>query len=114
VLPQAMRVIIPPTGNETISMLKTTSLVSVIAVGDLLYAVQAIYAVNFKTIPLLITASIWYLVCTSVLYVGQYYLERYYGRGAAREQSATLLQQLRGVLGLLGSAEGRPSGGEHR
>jgi polar amino acid transport system permease protein len=114
VLPQAMRVIIPPTGNETISMLKTTSLVSVIAVGELLYAVQAIYAVNFKTIPLLITASIWYLVCTSVLYVGQYYLERRYGRGAAREQAATLLQQLRGVLRHLGSAEGRPSGGEHR
>ena len=86
VLPQAMRVIIPPTGNETISMLKTTSLVSVIAVADLLYASQAIYAVNFKTIPLLITASIWYLACTSVLYVGQYYLERHYGRGAAREQ----------------------------
>jgi polar amino acid transport system permease protein len=57
VLPQAMRVIIPPTGNETISMLKTTSLVSVIAVPDLLYAVQAIYAGNFKTIPLLIAAS---------------------------------------------------------
>ncbi len=81
VLPQAMRVIIPPTGNETISMLKTTSLVSVIAVGDLLYAVQNIYSTNFKTIPLLIVASIWYLICTSVLYVGQYYLERYYGRG---------------------------------
>jgi polar amino acid transport system permease protein len=99
VLPQAMRVIIPPTGNETISMLKTTSLVSVIAVGDLLYAAQAIYAVNFKTIPLLITASIWYLACTSVLYVGQYYLERHYGRGAARERAPTPLQRLR--LGLL-------------
>ena len=96
VLPQAMRVIIPPTGNETISMLKTTSLVSVIAVPELLYSVQAIYAVNFKTIPLLITASIWYLVCTSVLYVGQFYLERHYGRGATREQAATPLQRLRG------------------
>jgi polar amino acid transport system permease protein len=84
VLPQAMRVIIPPTGNETISMLKTTSLVSVIAVGDLLYAVQSIYSVNFRTIPLLVVASIWYLVCTSILYVGQYYLERYYARGATR------------------------------
>ena len=57
VLPQAMRVIIPPTGNETISMLKTTSLVSVIAVADLLYGAQIIYSVNFKTIPLLIVAS---------------------------------------------------------
>ena len=61
VLPQAMRVIIPPTGNETISMLKTTSLASVIAVTELLYSAQQIYAVNFKTIPLLIVASIWYL-----------------------------------------------------
>jgi len=98
VLPQAMRVIIPPTGNETISMLKTTSLVSVIAVGDLLYAAQAIYAVNFKTIPLLITASIWYLVCTSVLYVGQYYLERYYGRGSAREEALTPVQRMQRLL----------------
>ncbi len=106
VLPQAMRVIIPPTGNETISMLKTTSLVSVIAVGDLLYAAQTIYAVNFKTIPLLITASIWYLACTSVLYVGQYYLERRYGRGGAREQARTLLQRLRAGLLSFGHARG--------
>jgi polar amino acid transport system permease protein len=98
VLPQAMRVIIPPTGNETISMLKTTSLVSVIAVPELLYAAQAIYAVNFKTIPLLITVSIWYLVCTSVLYIGQYYLERYYGRGAAREAPLTPVQRMRRLL----------------
>ncbi len=60
VLPQAMRVIIPPTGNETISMLKTTSLASVITVTELLYAAQLIYSVNFKPIPLLITVSIWY------------------------------------------------------
>jgi polar amino acid transport system permease protein len=99
VLPQAMRVIIPPTGNETISMLKTTSLVSVIAVPDLLYGAQEIYSVNFKTIPLLIVASIWYLVCTSVLYVGQFYLERYYGRGSEREQEPTPLQRIRqGVI----------------
>ncbi len=81
VLPQAMRVIIPPTGNETISMLKTSSLASVITVTELLYSAELIYAVNYKEIPLLITVSIWYLVCTSVLYVGQGYLERYYGRG---------------------------------
>ncbi len=94
VLPQAMRVIIPPTGNETISMLKTTSLASVIAVGDLLFAVQGIYATNFKVIPLLIVASIWYLVCTSVLYVGQFYLERYFGRGSTREVARTPAQRL--------------------
>jgi polar amino acid transport system permease protein len=88
VLPQAMRVIIPPTGNETISMLKTTSLASVITVTELLYAGQLIYSVNFKVIPLLITVSIWYLACTSVLYVGQHYLERYYGRGSSRSERA--------------------------
>jgi polar amino acid transport system permease protein len=97
VLPQAMRVIIPPTGNETISMLKTSSLASVIVVTELLYASQLIYSVNFKTIPLLIVASFWYIVCTSVLYVGQYYLERYYGRGA-RDRGTTPLQRIRAGL----------------
>jgi len=95
VLPQAMRVIIPPTGNETISMLKTTSLVSVIAVSELLYSVQLIYSVNFQTIPLLIVASIWYLIVTTVLSIGQYYLERHFGRGAARALPPTPLQRLR-------------------
>src|SRR5438874_829330 len=97
VLPQAMRVIIPPTGNETISMLKTTSLVIVIALSppELLLATQNIYSVNFKPIQLLIVASIWYAAMTSVLYVGQYYLERHYARGAARERPATPLQRIR-------------------
>jgi polar amino acid transport system permease protein len=107
VLPQAMRVIIPPTGNETISMLKTTSLVSVIAVPDLLYGAQEIYSVNFKTIPLLIVASIWYLVCTSVLYVGQFYLERYYGRGSEREQEPTPLQRIRQGIVSFGGNQAR-------
>jgi len=95
ILPQAMRVIIPPTGNETISMLKTSSLASVITVTELLYAVQLIYSVNFQTIPLLIVASIWYLIMTSVLTIGQYYVERYYARGAARSLPLTPLQRLR-------------------
>jgi polar amino acid transport system permease protein len=103
VLPQAMRVIIPPTGNETISMLKTTSLVSVIAYTELLYSAQLIYSGVSSTgalqvIPLLIVASIWYLVVTSVLTAGQYYLERYFGRGAARELPPTPLQRLRRML----------------
>jgi polar amino acid transport system permease protein len=100
VLPQAMRVIIPPTGNETISMLKTTSLVIVIALAppELLGATQNIYSVNFKPIQLLTVASIWYLVMTSVLYVGQYYLERYFARGATRELSLTPLQRVRAGL----------------
>jgi polar amino acid transport system permease protein len=95
VLPQAMRLIIPPTGNETISMLKTTSLVSVIAYTELLYSVQEIYDVNYETIPLLIVASIWYLGVTSVLSVGQYYLERRFRRGAARSLPPTPLERLR-------------------
>jgi polar amino acid transport system permease protein len=90
VLPQAMRVIIPPTGNETISMLKNTSLLYVAAFTELLYSVTQIYNVNFLTIPLLIVASIWYLVMTSVLYVGQYFIERRYGRGFTRAERATM------------------------
>ena len=87
VVPQAMRVIIPPTGNETISMLKNTSLVIVLgSVFDLLFATQQIYAANYQTIPLLIVASIWYLAMTSVLYVGQYFVERRFGRGFSRAE----------------------------
>jgi polar amino acid transport system permease protein len=85
ILPQAMRVIIPPTGNETISMLKTTSIVIVIGLNDLTGGAQSIYSsATFLQIPLLVTASIWYLVMTSVLYVGQYFLEKRYGRGTTR------------------------------
>jgi polar amino acid transport system permease protein len=87
VLPQAMRVIIPPTGNQVIGMLKLTSLVSVIALSDLLYSAQTIYGHNFETIPLLVVVSIWYLMLTSVLSVGQMFLERRFSRGVlARSQ----------------------------
>jgi polar amino acid transport system permease protein len=105
VLPQAMRVIVPPTGNETISMLKTTSLVAVIALPhpELLYAAQLIYAVNYRTIQLLIVASIWYLIVTTVLTFGQSYLERHFGRGTSRELPDTRLQQLRKTLLSFGS-----------
>jgi polar amino acid transport system permease protein len=93
VLPQAMRVILPPTGNEAISMLKNSSLVSVIALTELLYTVQEIYAVNYKPIPLLIVAAIWYLALTSVAYVGQYFIERHFGRGFSRAQQATMKER---------------------
>lgn len=95
ILPQAMRVIIPPTGNETISMLKTTSLVSSIALEELLRAGQNIYSRTFQTIPLLIVVSIWYLLMTSILTVVQYYIERHYARGANRVLPPTPLQRLR-------------------
>jgi polar amino acid transport system permease protein len=90
VLPQAMRVIIPPTGNETISMLKNSSLVSFIGYAELYYEVEQIYGATYQTIPLLIVAAIWYLILTSILYVGQYFIERRYGRGFSRAQRATL------------------------
>jgi polar amino acid transport system permease protein len=84
ILPQAMRVIIPPTGNQFIGMLKTTSLVSVIALQELLYSAQLIYTANFQTIPLLIVASLWYLVLTTILSTGQHYLERHFGKSDLR------------------------------
>jgi polar amino acid transport system permease protein len=84
VLPQAMRVILPPLGNETISMLKTTSLVLVISLPDLLTAVTRIYSRNFQEIPLLIVAVLWYLLLTAALSVGQYFLEKRFGRSDVR------------------------------
>jgi polar amino acid transport system permease protein len=86
IIPQAMRSIIPPTGNQLISMIKATSLVSVIAMADLLYSVQAVYNRTFEVIPMLMVAVIWYLVITSILNVGQGFIERYYARG---ERGAT-------------------------
>lgn len=95
VLPQAMRVIIPPTGNEVISMLKTTSLVLAVPyTGELYGRSRDISAVNFEPIPLLLVAATWYLVITSVLMVGQYYLERYYSKGASRVLTARQLRAL--------------------
>ena len=95
VLPQAMRVIIPPTGNEVISMLKTTSLVSSIGVIDLLGAAQNIYSATYQVVPMLIVASLWYLAVTTILSIGQFYLERYYAKGALRTPPPTPIQRIR-------------------
>ncbi len=125
VLPQAMRVIIPPTGNETISMLKTTSLVAFIALSDLFYTGQLIYARTYQTIPILIVVSLWYLFMTSVLSIGQYYIERYYGRGRSRAVTLTPWQRIREGLRprhvdkeeideAIDQARMRHGGGEHR
>lgn len=81
VLPQAMRVIVPPTGNETISMLKNTALVAYVPYYELLFRAQNIYTHNYHVIPILIMVSLWYLALTSVLMLGQYYLEKHYSRG---------------------------------
>ncbi|MER6117455.1 amino acid ABC transporter permease [Streptomyces sp. NPDC001743] len=81
VLPQAMRSIVPPAGNMLIGTLKGTSIVSIIAVQDLLYSVQLVYHRTYQVIPLLLVATLWYVAVTSLLGVGQHYVERYYARG---------------------------------
>lgn len=98
ILPQSMKVIVPPTGNQTINMLKTTAIVSVIAMPELLYSAEIIYARTYQVIPLLVVASLMYLIVVSILTLGQYYLERHYARGSVRELPLTPLQRARGRL----------------
>lgn len=81
VFPQAMRIVLPPAGSQVIGMLKGTSLVSVIAITDLLFSVQTIYNRNFKVVPLLIVAVLWYLLVFSLLTLLQHRLERHFSRG---------------------------------
>lgn len=78
-----MRAIVPPAGNMLIGTLKGTSIVSVIAVQDLLYSTQLVYHRTYEIIPLLLVATLWYVAVTSVLGIGQYYVERHYARGTA-------------------------------
>lgn len=95
ILPQAMRSIIPPTGNEVISMLKTTSLVTAVPYTYDLYArARDLSVETFNPVPMLLIASSWYLVFTSILMVGQHYLERYFAKGASRVMSDRQLQAL--------------------
>jgi polar amino acid transport system permease protein len=95
ILPQAMRVIIPPTGNEVISMLKTTSLVIAVPYSLELYGrAHDIGIALFQPIPLLVVAATWYLAITSILMVGQHYLERYFSRGASRRLTSKQLEAL--------------------
>jgi polar amino acid transport system permease protein len=104
VLPQAMRVIIPPMGNETISMLKTTSLVAVISGHELMSNITIAYSQNLLVFPLLIVACIWYIFFTTILTIGQHYLEAYFGKGfgdketaAAEKRAMKRLQRKAGV-----------------
>jgi len=94
VLPQAMRAIMPPAGNEIIGQLKTTAVVSVISLQDVLFSAQIIYQRTYEVIPLLLVATLWYLLMTSVLSVGQYYVERYFGRGVTRREKRSLWPSL--------------------
>jgi polar amino acid transport system permease protein len=87
VLPQAMRVIVPPTGNETIAMVKDTSLlIALPLITELFFQLQSIGSRTFKTFPAAVAATIWYLLITSILMVGQYYLERHFGRGFGQQK----------------------------
>ncbi|GGT32866.1 amino acid ABC transporter permease [Streptomyces purpureus] len=98
VLPQAMRVIVPPTGNEFINMLKTSSLVVAVQYADLLRAAQDIASTSFAVMEMFFVASIWYLILTTVFSIGQYYLERYYARGALRSLPPTPWQKIKANL----------------
>ncbi|MCX4743151.1 MULTISPECIES: amino acid ABC transporter permease [Streptomyces] len=98
VIPQAMRVIVPPTGNEVINMLKTTSLVSTVQYVDLLKAAQDIGQNAGSTVEMLFLAAAWYLILTSILSVGQYYVERYYARGSSRSLPPTPLQRFKAAV----------------
>jgi polar amino acid transport system permease protein len=110
VIPQAMRVIVPPTGNEVINMLKTTSLVSVVQYPELLRAAQDIGQTSGAPAEMLFLAAAWYLLLTSVFSIGQYYLERYYARGSSRSLPATPFQKIKAnVLSL--SSRSKPTGG---
>ncbi|MCU4178064.1 amino acid ABC transporter permease [Bosea sp. BH3] len=95
VLPQAMRVIIPPVGNEVISMVKLTSVASVIQYAEILRNAQTIYYANARVIELLIVAAGWYLLVVTVLQIGQYFLERHFskGRGERRAKRATVQEE---------------------
>lgn len=91
ILPQAMRVIVPPTGNETIGMLKTTSLVLAVPFTlDLTFATNTLANRTYLPVPLLIVAAIWYLLITSILMVGQHFIEAYYGKGVDNLAPATV------------------------
>lgn len=103
VLPQAMRVILPPVGNEIIGMLKTTSLASAIGASEMLNEAQHIYLVNNMIMELLIVTAIWYLIAVSVLSVIQYYIERHFARGSTTSAlPPTPLQRVTNFFGTPG------------
>jgi polar amino acid transport system permease protein len=95
VVPQAMRVIVPPTGNEVINMLKTTSLVAAVQFYELLRTAQDIGQTSGAAVEMLFLAAAWYLVLTTVFSIGQFYLERYYARGSSRSLPLTPFQKIK-------------------
>ncbi|MER5480444.1 amino acid ABC transporter permease [Streptomyces sp. NPDC002734] len=106
VIPQAMRVIVPPTGNEVINMLKTTSLVSVVQYAELWRITQDIGQVSGAPVEMYFLAAAWYLVMTSILSVGQYYIERHYAQGSSRQLPPTPWQSFRSTVLSVSSRKG--------
>ncbi|MEI5102581.1 amino acid ABC transporter permease [Streptomyces sp. PmtG] len=104
VLPQAMRSVLPNAANEIVSLFKGTSIVSVMAIGELFYQVQVIYGRNGRVVPLLMVATAWYIVLTTVLSVVQYYVERHFARGSDRTPPPTPLQRARAFARALTSS----------
>ena len=113
VLPQAMRIIIPPLGNEFNNMLKTTSLVSVISLYDLLGAAEAIGRPTFRTLELLVVASVWYLLLTTLWGFVQSWLERRFSQSTREPVTQpSVWKRLVGIGGALPRMGlGSPSGG---
>jgi polar amino acid transport system permease protein len=110
VLPQAMRTIVPTAVNEVIGLFKGTSIVYVLALGELFYTVSVIYGRTQRVLPMLVVAAIWYIVLTTVVTVVQYYVERHYARGAVRTLPPTPLQRVRRELVAVLSRFGAPRG----
>lgn len=98
VLPQAMRAILPNAANLLVNLLKSTSIVYVLAIGELFYQVQVIYGRNGRVVPLLLVATVWYVILTALLSILQYYVERYFARGALRSLPPTPWQRLRTAI----------------
>ncbi|GGN68989.1 putative amino acid ABC transporter, permease protein [Actinoplanes lobatus] len=98
VLPQAMRAILPNAANLLISLLKSTSMVYILAIGELFYQVQVIYGRNGRVVPLLMVATVWYVILTALLSILQYYTERHFARGAVRVLPPTPFQRLKAAL----------------
>jgi polar amino acid transport system permease protein len=97
-LPQAMRTIVPTAANELIGLVKGTSVVYIMALSELFYQVQVIYTRTGRVIPMLLVATAWYLALTTVLSIGQFYVERHYAKGALRSVAPTPLQKLRAAV----------------
>src|SRR4051812_11194373 len=98
VLPQAMRAILPSAANELVNLLKSTSVVYILAIGEIFYQVQVVYGRNGRIVPLLMVASVWYIILTAALSILQFYVERHYARGALRNLPPTPLQRLRAAV----------------